>query len=247
MRETKVVILAAGRSSRLYPRTLDCPKSLLPFGNEPLLVRTVRQLQQIDLCDIQIVVGHLSDQIKTALRDITGITYIHNDNYATDMNSLSLHLGLNTITHSALVLEADVAFADECWQTIANAIQNPQSIWFTRGKFQTHQIGGIIQSNETQRITDMKIVKSFDEKYANYNKNLGLVYIGPNELPRYQMILNNALQQSNASYYMSHWIENLTDLPCNEINLYPHPACSFNTEEELKYCRDLISASGVIS
>ena len=39
------MILAAGRGSRMYPLTEDCPKALLPVGNRPLIWYPVHLLE----------------------------------------------------------------------------------------------------------------------------------------------------------------------------------------------------------
>lgn len=39
------VILAAGRGSRMYPLTEECPKALLPVGNMPLIWYPIQLLQ----------------------------------------------------------------------------------------------------------------------------------------------------------------------------------------------------------
>ena len=43
--EFQAVILAAGRGSRMYPLTEDCPKALLPVGNRPLIWYPIHLLE----------------------------------------------------------------------------------------------------------------------------------------------------------------------------------------------------------
>lgn len=239
MSNVDVIILAAGKSSRLYPLTLNQPKSLLEFDGEPLLVRTIRQLHAIGLTSIHIVVGHLQEKIRVAVDCFDdSIDFIFNDRYESDTNCLSLCLGLKKLkTKSVLVIEADVVFSNACWPIISQVCTGSTSAWFTQGKFLAHQRGGIIKSDASGNIIDMKIVPAFAPQYQEYSKNLGMVYIGQNELSHYQAILEDVVLKSTASYYMDHWIQHLSELHCKEINLFPHPAGSFNTAEELEYCR----------
>lgn len=244
MSHPQVVILAAGQSSRLYPLTLECPKCLLPFGDQPLLVRTLKQLQQIGLTSIRVVVGHLQDKIKAALKEFeNNVEFVYNENYAKDVNSLSLHLGLSTVTGPVLIIEADVILSDKCLPFIKNACEGKESIWFTYGKFLSSQVGGIIKSDAENNIVDMRIVPQFDAHYADYSKNLGMVYIGQKQIDLYKNLLNEAVNGSSSSYYMQHWINHMPNLAAKEINLFPCPAGSFNTLEELKYCQQLIATS----
>lgn len=244
MLPVQVVILAAGKSSRLYPLTLTRPKSLLEFGSEPLLIRTVRQLHAAGFHAIRIVVGHLQEQIREALAAIEPqIEFVENPHYDSDTNSLSLHLGLQNITKPTLLIEADVAFADSCWPLIQTiCLRGGHSVWFTHGLFQPHQVGGIIKSDSDGKIIDMRIVSHFETQYATYSKNLGAVYLGTSEINRFKTILSNAVSTSTTFYYMDHWINNLSALPCEELNLAPHPAGSFNTAHELALCRQLVLA-----
>jgi glucose-1-phosphate thymidylyltransferase len=47
----KAVVLAAGYATRLYPLTLDTPKSLLEVGGRPILERLLEQLADVDSLD----------------------------------------------------------------------------------------------------------------------------------------------------------------------------------------------------
>lgn len=50
------MILAAGRGSRMYPLTEDCPKALLPVGNRPLIWYPVHLLESNGFDGTQIIV-----------------------------------------------------------------------------------------------------------------------------------------------------------------------------------------------
>lgn len=80
----KAVIVAAGLSSRLYPLTANCPKSLLSLGGESLLARSVRLLRSNGIADIAVVVGYRADMIRDAVgsevRCIPNPFYMHCNN-----------------------------------------------------------------------------------------------------------------------------------------------------------------------
>jgi L-glutamine-phosphate cytidylyltransferase len=63
----KAVIVAAGLSSRLYPLTETSPKPLLKIGDETLIGRSLRLLEQVGVETTAVVVGYKADLIKTAL------------------------------------------------------------------------------------------------------------------------------------------------------------------------------------
>ena len=61
----QVVILAAGKSIRTYPLTINRPKVLLPIANKPLLQHNLEQLEKIkdNITEIIIIVGFEKEQI----------------------------------------------------------------------------------------------------------------------------------------------------------------------------------------
>src|SRR5215203_4032447 len=52
----KVVVLAAGYATRLYPLTLDKPKPLLPVAGKPMLEHVMDNLDPIPYIDVVYVV-----------------------------------------------------------------------------------------------------------------------------------------------------------------------------------------------
>ncbi|GAH22768.1 unnamed protein product, partial [marine sediment metagenome] len=59
----RVIILAAGYGSRMYPLAQDMPKCLLPILNETILGRQLRILKECGLSDITVVAGFHKEKI----------------------------------------------------------------------------------------------------------------------------------------------------------------------------------------
>lgn len=59
----KAIIVAAGLSSRLYPLTLEKPKSLLKINNQEILLRNISMLETQGVTDIFVVVGYRKNDI----------------------------------------------------------------------------------------------------------------------------------------------------------------------------------------
>tara|TARA_Y100000310_G_scaffold71477_1_gene67303 strand:- start:5809 stop:6759 length:951 start_codon:yes stop_codon:yes gene_type:complete len=64
----KAVILAAGKSTRTFPLTLDKPKPLIPLADKPLLAWNLDQLQGL-VDEVVIVVGYKKEMIRAAFGD----------------------------------------------------------------------------------------------------------------------------------------------------------------------------------
>ncbi len=85
----KAVIVAAGRSTRLYPLTEKTPKGLLDVGGESMLGRSMGLLRKFGVTDICVVVGFERRQMHAALKQ-DGVTLIFNPFFAQTNNLGSL-------------------------------------------------------------------------------------------------------------------------------------------------------------
>ncbi len=63
--DTRVVILAGGKGTRLQPYTTVLPKPLMPIGDRPILEIVIEWIRQAGLRRITISVGHLAELIRS--------------------------------------------------------------------------------------------------------------------------------------------------------------------------------------
>jgi NDP-sugar pyrophosphorylase family protein len=235
----RAVVLAAGQGHRLMPLTADCPKSMLAVAGEPLLLRTLGQLERAGFQSISVVVGYRGDSILHALKPrFPGARVIENTRFAEDVNILSLLLGLGDSDTPTLVVEADIAFDDQALPRVS-AVCKEDSVWFTHGPFQQHQLGGILDADVSGRVIDLRYTPRFEPAFASYKKLLGLLYVGPEQMPVFRRRLEEAARRSTQQYYMMPWVEHLPELACREFDLAPIRAFSFNTVEDYARCQEL--------
>ena len=101
----KVIILAAGMSSRLKPLTNDKPKCMIKLFNETLIERQIKIFHNCNINDITIVTGYRGELI-----NIPDVNYVKNKNYEkTNMNE-SLFCAKQKFDDSILVSYADIIF-----------------------------------------------------------------------------------------------------------------------------------------
>jgi choline kinase len=86
------LIVAAGQSSRLYPRTLETPKCMLELGGEALIDRSIRLLKENGVETVYVVVGFQNEKLEEHLEGRAEI--FHNPFYATTNNMASLWFAL---------------------------------------------------------------------------------------------------------------------------------------------------------
>lgn len=237
----RVIMLAAGQGTRLHSILGDTPKSLIPFGKESLLLRTLRQLNEVGFRDITIVVGHKAEDIvAAALSYLPSISIVHNPRYQSDRNILSLICGLGNSTAPALIIEADVAFAEFSALRLRESALSETSVWTTCGPFSSQQSGGIIKVDIQDNITEICYVDTYTPDYAFYLKNLGAMFVSAREMPLYHSLLTKQGAVSADCYFMTPWADNLARLPCKVLDLGKQGGSSFNTPEEYERALQLI-------
>lgn len=85
------VILAAGLSARLAPLSYEHPKPLFTVHGEVLIERMIRQLQEVGIERITIVVGHMKEQL-FYLEDEFGVELLESSDYRERNNHSSVFL-----------------------------------------------------------------------------------------------------------------------------------------------------------
>lgn len=83
------VILAAGMSSRFAPLSYEKPKGLLTVKGEVLIERQIRQLQEVGITDIFVVVGCMKQQFYY-LEEKFGVRLVVNEDFYRYNNSSSM-------------------------------------------------------------------------------------------------------------------------------------------------------------
>lgn len=77
----KVLLLAAGRGTRISRYLGGNPKCTVDIGGEKLIHYTVRMLHEKGICDIALVLGYKGNIIKDALKDFPFVKYYTNPFY----------------------------------------------------------------------------------------------------------------------------------------------------------------------
>jgi len=232
----QVVIMAAGSGSRMRPLTKDRHKSLLPLDtNDTFLSRMLHQLNEYEIDKVIIVTGYRHQDIEKVVKLYElNITTIYNEKYAVDTNIYSMKLALDTVDTNSpvIILEADIYLDDYALYKIIKESRENKSLWFTKGSFTKEQYGGILKKDTKSNILDIAIVPQYKNKYEEYDKLLGIMTIGTQEIEKYKTYLNLWVEKTLEQYYLIPWIENLQDLPCIAFDLDGHLVESVNREEE---------------
>ena len=100
------IILAAGFGMRMVPINLTTPKAMLEVHGEPLIERMIRQLHEVGVREITVVVGFMKESFEY-LMDEYDVELIVNAAYTTKNNLSSLALVADKISNT-YILPADL-------------------------------------------------------------------------------------------------------------------------------------------
>ena len=79
------VILAAGFGMRMVPINTQSPKALLEINGETIIERTIKQLHEIGVTEIYVIVGFMKEQFEYLI-DEYGVELVVNEHYAEKNN-----------------------------------------------------------------------------------------------------------------------------------------------------------------
>ena len=134
VRQTRVVILGAGKGVEMGELTADRPKCMVEVGGRPMLESIVETYRSVGVKDIAIVRGYCKDEIT-----VQGATFYDNDESQETHEAYSLHCALPALEGDLVVCYGDVlmkkfipeelieleddfaVFVDTNWQESRNA------------------------------------------------------------------------------------------------------------------------------
>ncbi len=102
---TSVIIIAAGRGSRMQSYTYDKPKCLLRFGDKTLLERQLEAYRACGIDDISLIRGYQRDKIQ-----LPGLRYFENPRYADNNILVSLFCAEEAMTGPVICSYSDILF-----------------------------------------------------------------------------------------------------------------------------------------
>lgn len=149
------VILAAGMSSRFVPLNFEKPKALIEVKGEKLIERQIRQLKEVGINQIYVVVGYMHEQFDY-LKDKFGVELIYTDSYLTRNNHASIYAAKDYLKNT-IITSSDLYFTENIFQKYA--YDSYYCTVFMPGKTAER---GIITDNDDKILETMYGDKCFD-------------------------------------------------------------------------------------
>ena len=112
----QATILAAGYGLRMVPINTEEPKGLLEVHGEPLIERIIKQLHEVGITDIKIVVGFMKEHYEYLI-DEYDVDLIVNPYYSTRNNIYSLYVAKDRLANG-YIIPCDIWFKDNPFSTL---------------------------------------------------------------------------------------------------------------------------------
>ncbi len=154
------IILAAGFGMRMVPINLSTPKAMLEVNGEPLIERQIRQLHEVGIRDITVVVGFMKESFDYLI-DEYGVDLVVNPDYAAKNNLSSLALVADRISNTYII---------------------PSDIWCDINPFSAHElyswymVSDLVDNDSDVRVNrKMELVRVSEN--SGGNAMIGIAYL----------------------------------------------------------------------
>lgn len=184
------IILAAGFGMRMVPINTEIPKGLIEVKGEPLIERIIRQLHEVGIKDIFIIVGFLKERYEYLI-DEYGVRLIINTEYTKKNNLYSLKLAAKYLGNTYIV---------------------PCDIWCNYNPFHEHEMySWYMVSDLSDEESDVRVNRKMElVKVSNNSKGnsmIGISYLVKEDAERIVSKIEELCQQPR--YDSSFWEEAL--------------------------------------
>lgn len=134
----RAVILAAGFGMRMVPINTEVPKGLLEVHKEPLIERQIRQLHEVGIREIYVVVGFMKERYEYLI-DEFGVELVVNPEYMTKNNLHSIRLVKDHLKN-AYIIPCDIwcahnpfdVYESYSWYMVSDLVANESSVRVNR-------------------------------------------------------------------------------------------------------------------
>ena len=156
----RAIILAAGFGMRMVPINTEMPKGLLEVNGEPLIERIIKQLQEVGIREIYVVVGFMKEKYEYLI-DEYGVELVVNPDYAAKNN-----------LHSVRLVK----------EHLENAYVIPCDIWCDRNPFHRHElyswymVSDLVDNESNVRVNRKMELVTVPERFGG-NAMIGICYL----------------------------------------------------------------------
>lgn len=200
----KVIMLAAGKGTRISRMVKAVPKSTLPIDGVPLIRITAEMLQKRGM-DVSVCVGYQHNQIRDVLKGLP-IKYYYNPFYDVTNSIGSLWLAQEELAdEDILIMNADVFFTEEILEML---LADEREVVMLVDKTRT-QTGDYFFST-----TDSGCIRAYGKELPLQQRKceyVGMAKIRKDFLPLFRKRLNELVGQQKHNLWWENVIYSFTD------------------------------------
>lgn len=154
------IILAAGFGMRMVPINRETPKALLEINGEALIERIIKQLHEVGVVNITVVVGFLKERFEYLI-DEYGVELVINEEYATKNNMHSMELVADKISNTYII---------------------PSDVWCDRNPFRRNELySWYMVSDIVDNDSDVRVNRKMElvtvPEHSGGNSMIGIAYL----------------------------------------------------------------------
>ncbi len=215
----KVVIIAAGKGTRMDPFTLSRPKPLIPVGGKPLIEHTITALKNCGITEIIVVIGYMKTQMQNYVEKISAqsfqglkITLIEQKEQKGTAHALKFVEEF--IDETFMLINGDIITSEKNFEEILNAYDRESTPIFSLTQVTDPSNYGIVDMDTAGRIKRI-VEKPATENAPSNLANAG-IYILP---PQVFDAVKETPVSSRDEYELTDSIQKLID---NGFSFYGH-------------------------
>lgn len=175
-KKNRVILMAGGLGSRLYPLTKDTPKPLLHVGNKPILETIIKKFAQYGFVNITISVNYKAQLIKEYFKD--GSEFGVNIDYIEEKKRLgtagALSLIKNKPSEPFFVMNADLLTDVNFSHLLDYHIESRSEATMCVREYDYQIPYGVITTKES------KIISIEEKPIQSFFVNAGIYVLSPN-------------------------------------------------------------------
>jgi bifunctional UDP-N-acetylglucosamine pyrophosphorylase/glucosamine-1-phosphate N-acetyltransferase len=207
----KVVIIAAGKGTRMDPFTLSRPKPLIPVGGKPLIEHTITALNNCGITEIIVVIGYMKTQMLTYFEKISeqsfqGLKITSVEQKEQKGTAHALMFVEEFIDETFMLINGDIITSEKNIEEILNTYDRKNTPLFSLTQVEDPSNYGIVDLDTAGYIK--KIVEKPAKENAPSNLANAGIYILP---PQVFDAVKETPVSSRDEYELTDSIQNLID------------------------------------
>ncbi|MBL7147245.1 MAG: phosphocholine cytidylyltransferase family protein [Nanoarchaeota archaeon] len=233
----KIILLSAGKGTRMMPLTKNTPKCLLPVSDGiSVLEHQLEVIQKTKVKDVVLVIGYLAEQIETKIKPFEkdlNIHIVYNPFYDVSNNLVSLWMARHHMDNDFMIINGDNIFGVDTLNKILESSKDTTMVVTKKGEYDEDDMKVIIEDNKVLQIGK-------DIEKAN-GESVGIIKFQNGANQRIKKTLDNMMRSKESFniFYLAAIQKMINDRhEINFVNIEPHAWAEIDFHPDLKLVQE---------